>query len=61
MIEIVIADPVEMLSDIRKAVLYLQNCIGDDMNDKIQEQCDKIDRAMESIWLEFKKLGYFDT
>ncbi len=37
MLEIVIADPVEMLSDIRQAVSDLQNCIGHDMNDNIRE------------------------
>jgi hypothetical protein len=58
MLEIVIADPAAMLSDIRQAVWDLQNCIGDDMNDIIQEQCNKMNEAMEAIEFEFKKLGF---
>lgn len=61
MLEIVIADPVEMLSDIRQAVSDLQSCVGYDMNDKIREQCNKMNRAIESIRFEFKKLGYYDN
>ena len=59
MLEIVIADPVEMLSDIRQAVSDLQ--IGHDMNDNIREQCNKMNGAIESIRFEFKKLGYYDN
>lgn len=61
MLEIVIADPVEMLSDIRQAVSNLQNCIGYDMNDKIREQCNKMSRAIESIQLEFKSSDTMTT